>query len=211
MVSNMKISLNGNIVIYNDDIAYKSTIEDIDEKEAILINVPIGKGKQLFIEELGELEVNYYGDSCYYIFNTRFISRENDNEMQMPLYKIEWPYNVKKIQRRDFVRVDFVDYMYTRPILEDVETKWHKDLMLNLSGGGLRFKTSSEYNVHDVVEFKLFLDGNSYFIKARIVRDMENFDNGKIYAAEFIDIKESVREKVIQHVFKQMRKQHNSL
>lgn len=211
MVGNMKISLNGNIVIYNEDIAYKSSIEDVEEEESIVINIPVGKGKQLFIEELGELEINYYGDSCYYIFNSRFISREKDAEMQMPLYKIEWPYNVKKIQRRDFVRVDFVDYMYTRPIIEGIDSKWNKDLLLNLSGGGLRFKTQSEYNVHDVVEFKLFLDGNSYFIKARIVRDMERTDNGKIYAAEFIDIKESIREKVIQHVFKQMRKQQNSL
>lgn len=211
MVGNMKISLNGNIVIYNEDVAYKSSIEDIEEKESIVINIPVGKGKQLFIEELGELEINYYGDSCYYIFNSRFVSREKDAEMQMPLYKIEWPYNVKKIQRRDFVRVDFVDYMYTRPIIEGIDSKWNKDLLLNLSGGGLRFKTKSEYNVHDVVEFKLFLDGNTYFIKARIVRDMERTDNGKIYAAEFIDIKESIREKVIQHVFKQMRKQQNNL
>ena len=64
------IILNGSIVIVHEDISYKSTVQDILE-DSILINVPIGNGKHYDFKEDKEVEINYYADDSYYIFNAK--------------------------------------------------------------------------------------------------------------------------------------------
>lgn len=209
-MTNIKLVLNGNISIFDDNNkSYKSLIQEISN-ESILINIPCGEGEYYYLEEEKEYEMNYYNGSMYYIFNTTLIGKEKESNNNMPLYRIKYPYNVKKIQRRDFVRVDFIDYLKYRRIEND-NNSWKDGMILDMSGGGLRVTTNEVLNEDDVVILKLNISDEEIELEGKIVRDIGSGAKGKIYGVEFIDISEGKRDKIIREVFKQMRKQKDRI
>lgn len=208
-MSRLKFVINGNLVIYDELDTYKSTIQDITE-ELIKVNIPIGKAGMYGYEFNKEIEFNYYDSNCYYVFKGVLIGREKDKDTNIPLYIIKYDIKqIKKVERREFVRVDCVEYIYYKKNYLEEESNWRKALMLNLSGGGFRFSTDETLNEDYLLEFKFVIEEKMYIVNARVVRKIEKNNENNIYAAEFINITEKVREKIIQKVFKQMRKERN--
>lgn len=208
-MENINLELNGNIIIYDNEESYKSTVQEVQDN-SIVINVPLGKGTYYPLEIGEEVEINYFGGGNYYIFKTKLVGKEKMEGNGIPVYRLEWPYQIKKIQRREYVRVDYIDYIYYCEATEK-DKPWKKGILLNLSGGGIRFSTDELLLLYDMLRFKIMLDNNVYEIDGKIVREIENFDNSFKYAVEFINIKESIREKIIQKVFKQMKKHRESI
>lgn len=200
-MSNIKVKINGNIVIYFEEKTYKSTIQDIRE-DCMLINIPIGDGAYLDFEKDQEVDMNYYFKNSYYTFKTKVVGREKEN--QLILYKVQLPYDVIKIQRRDYVRVDLIDYVFLRTLEED---KWSKALILDLSGGGMRMSVIDEFYEGDKILIKLLLDGVEIKVNGEIIREIERRGNNQIYGVKFIDIPEIARDRIIKKVFSQMIKQ----
>lgn len=205
----IKLVLNGNISIFDENNkAYKSIIQDIDE-DSILINVPCGGGEYYLLEDNKEYEMNYYDGSLYYVFNTILIKKEHDKDKSIPLYKIGYPYNVKRIQRRDFVRVDLIDYMKYKNVNEETDL-WNDGMILDISGGGLRTSTQQVLNQDDILDLNINVSDDIIEVKGKVVRYIGISTSGKVYGIEFTDISEGIREKIIRKVFEQMRKQRNS-
>lgn len=208
-MSRLKFSINGNLVIYDKLDTYKSTIQDIT-KEIIKINIPVGKAGVYSYELNKEVGFNYYDNNCYYMFKGILIGREKDKDTNIPLYIVKYDINqIRKIERRCFVRVDCVEYIYYKKNYLEGKSDWKQALMLDLSGGGFRFSVNEILNEEFLLEFKFVIEEEIYIITARIVRKIEKRKDSYIYAAEFINISEMVREKIIQKVFKQMRKEIN--
>lgn len=208
-MSRLKFVINGNLIIYDELDTYKSTIQDITD-ELIKINIPIGKAGMYSYEFNKEVEFNYYDSNCYYVFKGHIIGREKDKDTNIPLYIIKYDVNtIKKIERREFVRVDCIEYIYYKKNYLEEQSNWKKALLLNLSGGGFKFSTDEALNKEYLLEFKFVIEDKIYIINARIVRKIKKNNESNVYAAEFINITEKVREKIIQKVFKQMRKERN--
>ena len=205
-MSDLNLALNANISIFDEnDFVYRCVIQGINEDD-VLINIPMGEGKFYFLDENIEYEMNYYNESSYYTFKTTLLEQVKNEENNIPLYRLQKPYDVIKIQRRDFVRVDLIDCITFQ---REGETKWYEGLILDLSGGGIRFSTYEVLEVDKLLRCRLLLNiDEEVLINAKIIRcDGKNTRYQYIYALEYVDIKESIREKIIRRVYKQIIKQ----
>lgn len=206
----IKLVLNGNLKIYTEDEKlYKSTIQEISD-DSILINIPCGSGEYLLLERDKEYEMEYYHEGVYYSFCTKVISKEIDNYNNLSLYRMEYPYDIKNIQRRNFVRVDLVEYLKYKKI-DSEDNTWKEGMLFDLSGGGLRIAVDENLENEDIYLFILNLNNNVFKVKGKIIRYISTSTCGKVYGVEFLDITEKNREFIIREVFKQMRKQRNSI
>ena len=207
-MNNIKMQINGNLVIYFDDKSYKSTIQDIQESY-MLINIPLGEGSYLYFEDGQEVDMNYYYKNSYYTFKTTVLSREK--ESQISLYKLDLPYEVSKIQRRDYVRVDLVENVFIKPIKDEEEKEienWSKALILNLSGGGMRISVVEKFEEEEKISIKLLLgEDDEIEVNGKVIREIERRGNSLIYGVQFVDVENIARDKIIKKVFSQMRKQ----
>ncbi|WP_252231513.1 flagellar brake domain-containing protein [Clostridium sp. ZBS15] len=211
-MSKFILKVNDRVEVLVEDKAFKSLIQDIED-DCIKINIPVFNGEYLALKIDDKMEINSYakGGKC---FNFYCDVLERGKENNIIYYKLSKPYNVREIQRRDFVRVDFMNIVKLKKITEseDEEITSFKDaLMIDLSGGGMRFKTKEKLEKYDKLILEFALNDKLNYIKAQIMRLEITEFNEYIYGVKFIEISENQRDKVISEIFNIMRKQREIL
>ena len=211
-MSKFILKVNDRVEVLVKDRAFKSLVQDIEE-DFIKINVPVCDGEYLTLKIDDMIELNSYakGGRCFN-FHCDVIERGKENNIIY--YKLCEPYNIKEIQRRDFVRVDFMNIVKFRKLTEeeDGDTTTFKDgLMIDLRGGGMRFKTKEKLEKYDKLLLEFALNDKLNYIKAQIMRLEITEINEYIYGVKFIGISEIQRDKVISEIFNIMRKQRERL
>ncbi|MDU4937076.1 MAG: PilZ domain-containing protein [Clostridium sp.] len=201
-----KLEINGNIQILDGEVFYKSNLQDVAENY-LLIDIPVNNGIYLTMHENDEIEAEYYVDGGnYYKFNCRVLGRTREGKLN--LYRLSKPYNIIKIQRRNFVRVDMVEYAFYKLQNDNEEEAWKKGIILDLSGGGMKIKTEEKLSLRDRVTVNIFIGENEKIqVVGEAVRVEKCKINEYICGLKFKEISERTRDKIIQKVFEQMRKQ----
>ena len=206
----MELLINSMIDVLWEENVYKATIQDIKESE-ILITIPVNDGIYLTLKNESEIEQIFY-DEKGNVFNykTKVIGRYIEKDI--PFYRLTKPYNIRKIQRRDYVRVNVVqviNYIKESDLQKDIKTEdnYENALLLDLSGGGMRIKAKEKLENNDVVIGNLKYENEKINVKGKIIRIEKTEDKRYIYGVSFIDMNKSTREKIIRTVFKIMRKQ----
>lgn len=208
----LELGINSKIEVLFDKVVYKSTIQDINhEKESMLIAIPVMDGVYLTLNAEDVIEQIFYDKKGnVFKYNTEIIKRVSDNKI--PFYEITFPYNIEKIQRRDYVRVnttESIEYKLEEKLkkYEKDEKPYEKGILLDLSGGGMRFKASKEFSYGNIINANVKYEDVSIEVKGKIVRLEKTDDKKYIYGISFMDISNSAREKIIRLVFTIMRKQ----
>ncbi|MBU5591061.1 PilZ domain-containing protein [Clostridium sp. MSJ-4] len=213
-MNRFKFNINNRLEVEWDEKYYKSSVMDVSD-ECITISVPMAQGRYIALSKGEDLEIIYYDYPNVYTFSTTVIGRSiKDN---IPEIYVEHPKNIKKIQRRNHVRVSHVqDVNYC--ILDSkhsTETNlqqynFERAIGIDISGGGMKLKTSKSINTGDIVLTQLINDDLELVVKGRIVRITKDEDNQNVCGVSFIDMDEKTEEKVIRFVFLLMRKQRKS-
>ncbi|AOR22946.1 flagellar brake protein [Clostridium taeniosporum] len=211
-MSKFILKVNDRVEILVENKAFKSLVQDIEE-DFIKINIPVCDGEYLSLKINQKVELNSYlnGGKC---FNFYCDVIERGKEDNIIYYKLSEPYNVKEIQRRDFVRVDFMNIIKFKKILEsesEEEISFKDGLMIDLSGGGMRFKTKEKLEKYDNLLLEFTINDKLNYLKAQIIRLEITELNEYIYGVKFIGISEKQRDKVIGEIFNIMRKQRERL
>ncbi|MDR5588619.1 flagellar brake protein [Clostridium aquiflavi] len=211
-MSKFILKVNDRVEVLVEDRAFKSLVQDIED-DYIKINIPVCDGEYLSLKIDDKIEINSYarGKNCFN-FYCDVLARGKENNIIY--YKLSEPYNVKEIQRRDFVRVDFMNIIKFKKITEseDEEITSFKDaLMIDLSGGGMRFKTKEKLEKQDKLLLEFALNDKLNYLKAQVMRLEITEFNEYIYGVKFIRISENQRDKVISEIFNIMRKQRERL
>ena len=146
----LKLEINNKLEVFYDKKNYKSVIQDIREKEKeVLISIPVFDGEYLTLATGTIIEQIYYDNNGnVYQFKSKVLGRTK--ERNLSLYRLSLPYDIKKIQRRDYVRVNFVkiiNYINAKDIENE---KYKKALLLDLSGGGMRIKVEEKLEKGEV-------------------------------------------------------------
>ena len=129
-------------------------------------------------------------------------------EVKLNLYKLSKPYNISKIQRRNYVRVDMVEYAFYKLQNDNGEEVWKKGIILDLSGGGMKIKIEEKLSLRDRVTVNIFIaETEKVQIVGEVVRVEKSNTGEYICGLKFKEISERTRDKIIQKVFEQMRKQ----
>lgn len=202
-MSKVKLKINSNIEVVWENEEYKSTVQDIEE-DNIKISIPVKNGTYLMLDEGAELDFTFLEDSynCY-SFTCEIKGRFIDNNIA--LYVLSLPYNIKKIQRRNFVRVQAVEYTFYKN--KDEEEDWKKGLIVDLSGGGLRIKVKEKVKLNEYMLVNIIHEDEKIQVKGEVVRIVKTDDKQYLCGLTFVNLDEKTREKIIGKVFTLMRKQ----
>lgn len=209
-MTNLDITINSIVTILWEEDMYKSSVQDITESE-ILITIPVNDSIYLTLNEGVEVEQFFYDKKGnFFTYKTKVIGRYTEKEI--PFYRLSKPYDVKKIQRRDYFRVNIIqtiNYIKEIDLQKDIrrEENYEDALLLDLSGGGMRIKVKEKLSFNDSIISNLNYEDEKIVVKGRVVRIEKTEDKRYIYGIDFRDIDNSTREKIIKIVFKIMRKQ----
>ncbi|MBL4932946.1 flagellar brake protein [Clostridium paridis] len=207
-MKSLRIGLNRVVSIFwKDEKVYKASVQD-EEEGFFYINLPVCDGEYLFFVEGQKLSMLFNDENNIYKFETTVIKRTLVN--QMPLYKLEIPENYEKVQRRDYVRIEFVQklqYVRLSDKNEELDNEYKAALLLDISGGGLRMKSKEKNSINDKVLINISFENEIVGIIGRIVRISKSEDKEFIYGIKFDENQRSSREKIVRIVFKLMRKQ----
>lgn len=191
-------------IMDKDRKVYKSRVQEVN-KNNIVIDIPTENGEYLLLNKNDEIRAIIYNEKTAMLYKVKFTIIERKVENNLKLYKLTMPYEIKKLQRRNYVRVD---------VTKDIKYKTKSDkvysdaLALDLSGGGMKFKIDKKLELNDEIELIVELDGKFAKVKGEVRRiSQDTKDKKYIVGYEFTEIAEIVREKIVEIVFSIMRRQ----
>ena len=202
------VGLSIEIAVHNGEYEgrYRTRIEEVGVK-ILSIGVPISQGQFIPLREGTSLDVIFCDDISAYSFSTVIIKRF---AIPIPTFIIEYPNMINKVQRRHFVRVPIVAPLEYHILEKDGLSKPFKGSMIDLSGGGILFKSKDNLTEKTVIIVKTRIGAVNTELSAVVIRSLkeEETDFYKI-SAEFCEITENTRDKIIRYsldVQREMRK-----
>lgn len=210
MRQNFDLKINDRLEVVSIDKSYRSLIIDKNE-EFISINIPVNDGEYLMLQVGQKVEMNLYSEEggCFNFFGDVVSKGREGNVLY---YQLTALYNIKKIQRRNFFRVDIVNNVEYKKITNILEEEicnipYEKSLMVDLSGGGIKLKLKGNVKKKDILLVKILVKGKDLILKGEIVRVENTEDKKKLCGIKFLDITESQSDIIIEELFEIMRKQ----
>jgi len=210
--------------------SYTSRVEDI-RGDRIVLAAPMYKGTLVKINS-GKVNVRFVHKDALYVFESDVLEQR---AMPIPSLIVRVPKEVKREQRREYVRVPWLIMAKFLVLSEDEINIQYRDypklweeklfdifdgVIKDISGGGIRFNISmnwvKQYDIrvgrYMLVKFSLEYDllGNHYereFIeKIKIVRDIPILSKlNAEFGATFIDIPDRDRDFIIKAVLQRQR------
>lgn len=203
---------------------YISQVYDVLEDGKIAIAMPIVEGRII------PLSVNTHYDACFYtkngLYQARLVIVERYKENGLHTLVVEFVSELKKFQRRQFYRLpctmnveykrldqEEVDEYMGKAQVIDIEGSFQNGIVLDLSGGGMRFLTKEKMDTGDIIIISLQLQNDEEAPKTlligKVILSEEIKNREKVYEnrMEFIEISERLREKLVKFIFEEERKQ----
>lgn len=204
------LKVNDRIEVIGSEKSYRSLIIDKND-EFIWINIPVNDGEYLMLHSGESVNMNLYSeDGRCFNFSGNVISKGKQGNVLF--YQLTSPYNIKKIQRRNFFRVDTINTVEYKNItnvsVEEIfNMPYEKSLMVDLSGGGIKLKLKENVKSQDTILVKLLVKGRELILKGNIVRIENTEDKEKLCGIKFSDITQGQSDLIIEELFEIMRKQ----
>lgn len=185
---------------------YPSRVEDI-QKDIIILAAPIKKSFVVPLTINTEIQVNYFYQNAVYSFDTYILSRESS---PLPLLEVIKPSEVKRIQRRNFVRFDVKLPLKVGLLAENLNNPLAEICAktIDISGGGLSFISKDKFEKDGEITLEIELpDMGLVNAVGKVVRvgKKENNNNEFIYSVGFIFIDEFDRDKIVKYIFNKQR------
>lgn len=152
----------------------------------------------------------YLDSGKCYNFNARVLSK--GKEGNIPYYKLSEPFNIRRIQRRNYFRVGVLNHVHYRKIT-DFESgeadgiPYTDAMMIDLSGGGVKLKINEKVNIHDILSIKMKIKNSDIIVNGEVVRIEISEDKQRLCGIKFLNISQSQTDKIIEELFEVMRKQ----
>lgn len=185
---------------------YLSKVADFVDA-GIVITGLYQHGTPIAVKKGDKINVYFTTERAAYEFESTVLQR-----IKKPIYfiLIEEPEELKRIQRRDYFRLDLDGVIRLHKEKKDGSVMKKEAQLLDVSGGGVQIKTKKEFAEGDIIKlsFKNLLNLNE-LIKGEVVRKSKDDFKTYRYGIKFIDIKQGEREKIIQWIFslqRQLRK-----
>ncbi|WP_160686109.1 PilZ domain-containing protein [Clostridium sp. C2-6-12] len=213
-MEDFKLRINDRVEVVKDEKAYKALVIDINE-DFLTINLPVNDGNYLMLHSNEKIEMTcYLEDGRCFKFYSEVILR--GKESNILFYKISPPFDIQKIQRRNFFRVDLTNDIHYKKITlveeEDYENiPYKKGLMVDLSAGGLKLKAKDNISKDDLLLVKMKVNEVELELKCDIVRIENTEDKEKLCGLRFIEISPAQSELIVRELFKIMRRQRANL
>jgi c-di-GMP-binding flagellar brake protein YcgR len=196
------------------------TLYDIQDNDILISVVPGDKGFKLFYPD-DKIELVIYDEKCLFIMNAIVKSRESNEFL---IYKVSEYSEIRKFQRRNHVRIPYTSTVYyymdkdlassSVSMIEDGIARrnalesFKNGYIENISGGGLRIRTSEKFKLGLIVVLKAAIEDEEIVVKGEVCHGGVKVINGRTfysYGIKFVNVDESKMDKIIKFVFLLMR------
>lgn len=177
---------------------YRSRIEDVGSK-VIMVGAPYAKGVVVPLREGTQMTITFWDEISAYSFTGRVMQRV---AVPVPMLVLELPESISKIQRRNFVRIPAFFPLAFRMVTKEGLSDAKGAMMVDLSGGGMRFKTEEDLENNSLLFAQMKLPSGEMQTPVRVCRK-EKIDGMKQYviSVEFHDLSDRDRDRIIRCVF----------
>jgi len=207
-------------LILEDNKIFKGLIYDIVENKIYVTSTSDSKDFKLI--KIGEKVSGLANDGVNSFSFDAIVSGRK--RLEFPTYILDNIINIKKVQRRQYARVNHIkeirfsdhsfllekdDLNLNEFSTEKIRNYLKEGLMVDISGGGMKFKSDHNLSEGENILIYVQLEGEQFAIKGNIVHRQVDIIKDKAlytYGVRFIDIADNMREKIIKKVFVLMRK-----
>ncbi len=203
---------------------YYSTVLDILSEDTLEIAMPMEQSKLILLPVDSEYDLVFYGEGGLYQCFARIIDRYKSNNVYM--LAIELTSNLRKFQRREYYRFSCALEMCARNLEEDEVQAIEKRLpyalvsgrpmkqsvIVDISGGGLRFVSSQKYEPGNLLYCSYHLikgnDRKQYEVIGKVLSAKESEKRPGVYEhrVQYYDMDNETREEIIKYIFEEERK-----
>lgn len=203
---------------------YHSLVCEILDDEQIKITIPLERGR------LVPLPVNSLYYASFYtnggIYQARVVVKDRFKEEHIYTMIIELLSDLKKLQRRQYYRLNCMMDIRFKVLTENEEMEFEKEgeilensddykegTALDISGGGMRFiseeKIEKDRDIFLIIQIHYEDGSKKYGLNAQVIgaQSVKQRDDLYEYRVEYKNIQGKVREALIKYIFDEERKQ----
>ncbi len=213
--------INQPLEVFNPEqkIYYKSIIQELAD-DHIVIGLPLRLRRALNLAEGTAWDFRFTLEDSLCYFRSRALGGKEEGPLQ--LYRIAWPRELKRVQRRRYYRFpcsfDAFYWVLNEPVEAPLEQAAElmglpeKAVIVEISGGGLQLVSRRAFPTGTILLLALHLQSKErkqiIYTQGRVIRPWSHRRmQGTHYrhALEFVDIPEPVREAIVKFIFVLMR------
>jgi len=205
---------------------YHTKVFDIISEDRLEMMMPIEKRKLILLPVDGECDLCFYTPKGLYQCFAKVIDRYKSNNIYILV--MELTSNLRKHQRREYFRFNCALEMKSRA-LDEEEVKvigrgqsylaqgqpLRRGMIVDISGGGLRFTTDYRYDVESMIycTYSLTLKDTvkQYHLVGKVlaVKKLENKPGIYEHRVRYVNMDADTREDIIKYIFQEERKQRH--
>lgn len=203
---------------------FVSEIHEILSEDQMEIVMPMEKTKLILLPVDVEYDLTIYAQHGLFQCFARVIDRYKSNNVYILV--VELTTNLRKHQRREYYRYSCALDMGSRELEENeikaVELKEpflltpglpiKRSVIVDISGGGLRFVSEQKYEPDSLIccSYSLLQNGEKklYEIIGKVltVTELSNRRGSYEHRVQYVDLDKDVREEIIRFIFEEERK-----
>jgi len=201
--------------------AHRSRLLKILTESRVEVAMPIVDGKLILLPVDGEYDMYFYGDNVVYQCNARVTDRYRFNGQYVLV--MDLTSNLRNYQRREYYRFSCALEMDSRQLgEEEIAIAAQEELLpalplkssviVDISGGGLRFVANYAYYIHSLIlcKYHLMVEGRikefNLVGKVLDVRELENRKGVFEHRVQYVNVDAEEREEIIKYIFDEERK-----
>lgn len=177
---------------------YRTHLDEVGQRIFSVV-APYVQGAVLPLHEGMSIRIVFYDDICAYSFTSKIIQRI---AVPIPLFVLEMPDSMQRVQRRQYVRVPAFFPVAYRSVTRQGLSDEKKAEMQDLSGGGMKFQAREAVESKALLYVRLGLPTGELQTPARVCRvnKVDGVNRWEV-SVEFYDITERERDRIIRCVF----------
>lgn len=203
---------------------YASKVYEILSEDTLEITMPMEHTRLILLSVDSELDLVFYGESGLYQCFARIVDRYKTNNVY--LLKVELTSNLRKYQRREYYRFSCALEMKSRSLQEEEQQStddlapymlnpdlpMRQSVIVDISGGGLRFMSDYKYEVGSLIycRYHLLKGGvnKEYEVIGKVitVQEVENRPGVYEHRAQYYNMDVLTREEIIKYIFEEERR-----
>ena len=202
---------------------HQSQVLDVLSEDRFEISMPMEEGKLILLPVDGEYNLYIHGEGVLYQCYARVVDRyKNHNRYVLVMDLLS---NLRKYQRREYYRFSCALEMDSRQLEEEETSLMDKEeesmtpelplkrsVIVDISGGGLRFVANYSYEVDSLIlcKYRLMVEGEikefNLVGKVLNVKEVENSEGLFEHRVQYVNMTAGDREKIIKYIFDEERK-----
>lgn len=202
---------------------YRSRVLKILTGRRLEIGMPIENGKLILLPVGGEYDMYFFGNNIVCQCTARVVDRYKFNGQYMLV--MDLTSNLRNYQRREYYRFSCALEMDSREIGEEEidiaaqdellpELPLKSSVIVDISGGGMRFVSYYAYEVNSLIlcKYSLQIEGKEkeYRLVGKVlaVNELEKEPGVFDHRVQYVNVDPQDREEIIQYIFDEARKTH---